>query len=473
MGEEEGSVTAGPGSVRSRLLGLSRPQQADAGLAHALAPLSYSPRTTAGRKSCRGPFCYPRTMPATTTSASSATARTPMSEGVVVAVLALLLGLQPVTTDLYLPALPAMTQGFGASMGQAQLTLTSLLLAFGLSQLVWGPLSDRFGRKPILLAGVTAFVAASLGCALATSMPALILWRALQGAAMGAGVMAARALVRDLYEPEAGARAMSRGLTGLGFIACASAPLGAFLSEASGWRFALGAILVFGVATLAMVVLRFEETLARPNPRALQPATVLATWKRILRNPTFWAYSCLASFTFAGLFTFLASSSFIFMDLLGVSRTHYGLLMFSMSAAYIAGTFLCRRLLVRYGLRRTVAIGGALSLAGGTGMGLLALAGLHSTWSILLPYYLFMLGHGIHQPCGQSGAVAPFPDAAGAASALNGFLMMVLAFGIGEWLGTRMDQTVYPLTNGVWLWGVGLAVVAWTLVQRHGEPRRG
>ncbi len=123
-------------------------------------------------------------------------------------------------------------------------------------------------------------------------------------------------------------------------------------------------------------------------------------------------------------------------------------------------------------MRRSVAIAGVLTLAGGTLMGALALAGLHNGWAIMLPYYLFMLAHGVHQPCGQSGAVGPFPQAAGAASALNGFLMMIAAFVVGGWLGRRLDGTVFALTNGVWFWSVCIAVVAWTLVQRYGEPRR-
>jgi len=121
----------------------------------------------------------------------------PRSQAMTVLLLALLLGLQPITTDLYLPALPAMAQGFNASMVQAQLTLTSLLLAFGTSQLVWGPLSDKWGRRPVLLGGIAVYLASAIGCVLAPSIEALIAARTLQGVAMGACVMAARAIVRD------------------------------------------------------------------------------------------------------------------------------------------------------------------------------------------------------------------------------------------------------------------------------------
>ncbi len=395
-----------------------------------------------------------------------------MSPALVVLVLSLLLGIQPVTTDLYLPALPSLTAGFGAPVSQAQLTLTILLLAFGVSQLLWGPLSDRYGRRPVLLVGLAAYTLASVGCVLAPSMAMLIAWRAVQGAAMGAAVMCGRAVVRDLYRPEAGARVMSRGLTGLGVIACISAPLGGLLADTLGWRFALAPLAVFGAIALAVVALRFEESLAQKNPLALRPAALLRTWWTILRNPTFVAWTVLSTASFAGLISFLASSSFVFTQVLGLSRAQYGLLLSSMAVAYISGTFLCRRLLARVGIRRTVAIAGALSLAGGTLVGVLAWAGLHNGWAIMLPFYLFMLAHGIHQPCGQSGAVAPFPHAAGAASALNGFLMTLAAFTVGGWVGWRLDGTVFTLTNGVWFWSAVIAVTAWTLVQVHGNPRR-
>jgi len=392
-----------------------------------------------------------------------------MSSALVVLILSLLLGLQPITTDLYLPALPALTEGFGATLAQAQLTLTAMLLSFGLSQLVWGPLSDRFGRRPILLWGLGAYVLASVASALAPSMELLIVARIVQGAAMGAGVMCARAIVRDLYRPVEGARMMSKGLTGLGVIACMSAPLGGLLSDWMNWRVALLVLTVFSVVTLAVVALRFEETLTQKNPQALQPATLLSTWAGILRHPTFWAFSALSTASYGGLFTFLASSSFIFIKVLQIPKPQYGLLMFTVSFAYILGTLICRRLLPRWGVRRTVAVAGGFTLAGGTLMGALALAGLHNGWAIMLPFYLFMLAHGVHQPCSQSGAVGPFPYAAGAASALNGFLMMAAAFVVGGWLGTHMDGTVMPLVYGVWFWSVVIAVSAWTLVQKHGK----
>ena len=391
-----------------------------------------------------------------------------MQSGLIILMLSLLLGLQPITTDLYLPALPALTTGFGAPMAQAQLTLSALLLAFGVSQLVWGPLSDRFGRRPVLLVGMSAYVLASLGSTLSGSMEMLIVWRTVQGAAMGAGVMSARAIVRDLYAPVEGARVMSKGLTGLGLLACLSAPLGGALSAWFNWRIALLAVAIFGAICLAVVGLKFKKTLAHKNLAALQPATVVRTWALILKHPTFLAFSLLSAASYGGLFTLLAASSFVFIQVLGLSTPMYGVVMFTNSLFYILGTFLCRYWLPRLGVRRAVALAGGLSLSGGTLMAALALAGWHNVWAILLPQCLFMLGHGIHQPCSQSGAIGPFPKSAGAASAMNGFFMMLAAFAMGGWLGAHLDGTVYPMVLGIWFWSVLLALTAWTLVQKYG-----
>lgn len=395
-----------------------------------------------------------------------------MGEGVAVLVLSALLGIQPITTDLYLPALPSLSTSLGASMTQAQLTLSALLIAFGLSQLVWGSLSDRFGRRPVLLAGLGAYTLAAIGSTLAPSMDALVLWRVLQGAAMGAAVSCARAIVRDLYHPAQGARVMSQALSGLGVLAVISGPLGGLMSDLFDWRAALAVLAVFGAATLALVAARMPETLPRHPGGPAAPA-LLRRWLQVLRHPTFVAYCVLSLASYAGVFVYLAASSFVFIQVLAVGKTNYGLLMAPVSISYLAGTFLCRRLLARFGLRHTVAIASALTLASGTAMGLSGLlgwaGGAHGAWFILLPMFGFMVGHGVHQPCAQTGAVGPFPHAAGSAAALNGFLMMLVAFIVGAWLGARMDGTVLPLTNGIWFWSVVIAVTGWTLVQRHGD----
>ncbi|WP_310628321.1 Bcr/CflA family efflux MFS transporter [Limnohabitans sp.] len=394
-----------------------------------------------------------------------------MSNTVIIVLLSMLLGIQPVATDLYLPALPAIKSEFGAELSHVQLTLSALLLAFGTSQLVWGPLSDRFGRRPILLWGLGAFTMAGLGCVMASSMQELIVWRALQGAAMGAVVMCARAIVRDLYTPEAGAGVMSKALTGLGFLACSSAPLGSLLTDLWSWHAALSLVMSFGAITWVIVALLFKETVHRKNPHALQVKVLAKTWWQILRHPTFVAFSCVSIGSYGGLFTFLASSAFVFIDLLGLARWEYGLLLFSMSFTYLLGTVLCRRLLARFGVTYTVAIGGVFSLVGGGLMAIHAWLGWQSVLSLMGPFYLFILAHSIHQSCGQSGAVGPFPKAAGAASALGGFLMMATAFATGLWLGVAKDGSALPMAQSIAFWSVITALSAWLLVLRRGGPR--
>lgn len=398
-----------------------------------------------------------------------------MSPTLVVLLLSLLMGLQPIATDLYLPSLPDLTRQLNGSMAQAQLTLTALLLGFGLSQLVWGPLSDRFGRRPVLIAGMSLFTLASVGATQVGSMDALIGWRCLQGLAMGASMMGARAVIRDLYQAADAARVMSKALGGLGLIACFSGPLGGWLAQHLGWRAALAGVALFGAVVLTMLLWRLQETLQQPDREALQPARLLTNWKLILRHPTFWCQAMISGFSFGGLFAFLSLSSFVLVGDFGLSQSAFGLVMFSMSLLYITGTFVCRRLLTRLGLRRTIAVAAALSLTGGLGLALGTWLELASTWAVALPFGFYIMAHGIHQPCAQTGSVAPFPQAAGAASAWSGCLAMVLAFGNGQTLGWLISHNwVTPrqaLGWGVLFWAVLVALNAWTAVQRYGEVR--
>ena len=380
--------------------------------------------------------------------------------------LALLLGLQPVTTDVYLPALPLLTRELGAGMDAAQLTMSALILAFGLAQMVWGPVADRIGRRPVLLAGLTLYTAASIGCVSAGSIEALIVWRVLQGAAMAAAVVCARAVLRDLYEPVQGAQVMALALTGLGVIALAGPLVGGAAAHLWGWRGALVMVAVAGVLTLAWVALRLPETLALPNPQATHLAPLLRTWGAIGRHPVFIAWALLVACTYGGLFTILAASSFIYIDVLGLSPTAYGAAMATGSLSYIVGTFVCRRWIQRHGLAGTVARGALFTLAAGALGAGLALAGVQAVWAVLLPQCLFLLGHGLHQPCGQAGVVAPFPAHAGAASALAGLMLALVACGVGLWLGEALDGSVRPLMLGLAFWSTATGIVAWTLVQK-------
>jgi DHA1 family bicyclomycin/chloramphenicol resistance-like MFS transporter len=386
-------------------------------------------------------------------------------------VLTLLLGLQPFTTDLYLPALPFITTAFTTPVAHAQLTLSALILAFGVSQLIWGPISDRYGRRPVLIAGLTLYGFSSLGAALSPDIEWLIGWRIFQGIAMGASVMCARALVRDLFDnPAHAARVLSRGLSGLGILACTAAPIGALLTAFLGWRSIFVFLALFSFGVLTLIVLRLDETLREPRTQSLHPGSLVRTWTEILSNHTFWSYALLQAATYSGLFVFLASSPFVFIEFFGLSATHYGAIMFSMSAFYIVGTLTCRRLLLRVSIRRTVMVGASCSLAGGSIMIILAILGFEAPWAILLPYYLFMVGHGINQPCAHSGVMGPFPHAAGAASALSSAVMVTGSFLVGLWLGQAMDGSPLPMALGIWFCGIAVAIFGWGFAARIRPP---
>ncbi len=383
--------------------------------------------------------------------------------------LALLLGLQPVTTDLYLPALPALTRSLGATLAAAQQTMAALLLAFGCGQLLWGPVADRVGRRPVLLWGLALYAAAGLGAALAGSIGTLVAWRALQGLGMAAAVVCSRALLRDLYEPRQGAQVMAWAMSGLGLIAIASPALGGLVTAAAGWRAALAIVAAIGVLTLAIVAWRLPETAPRLRPDATQPRVLLAAWRRIATHRVFVAWALLTSATYGGLFTMLAGSAFVYIDVLGLSPAAFGAVLGSGSLAYIAGTFVCRRWVRAYGPVGAVQRGAAFTVAGGLAMALPAALGIQSAWAIALPQCLYAIGHGVHQPCSQAAAVGPFPEHAGAASALAGFLIAAVAFGIAGWLGQALDGTVRPLVYGVAFWSLLTGAIAWTLVRRLGR----
>jgi DHA1 family bicyclomycin/chloramphenicol resistance-like MFS transporter len=427
----------------------------DAGIVHCSNPTGGAAR----------PVNLDRMLPA------AAAVRPPLvAHGLAAFALSLLLGLQPVTTDVYLPALPMLTAALGAPMSAAQLTMSALMLAFGVAQLFWGPAADRFGRRPVLLWGLGLHCAASVGAALAGSIEALIVWRALQGAAMAAAIVCARAIVRDLYEPVEGAQVLALALTGLGLIALLGPLVGGAASALWGWRSALAVVAVVVAFTLAFVALRLPETAPHLNPRATQWRPLLRSWREIAGHRVFRAWALLVACTYGGLFTVLAASSFIYIDVLGMTPTAYGLAMALGSLTYLCATLVCRRWIARHGLAATVRRGGWFTLAGGAAAALLAAAGVQTVWAVLLPQCLFLFGHGMHQPCGQTGAVAPFPRAAGTASALAGFLLALVAFGVGRWLGVALDGSTRPLAFGLAFGSLATCAVAWTLVQRL-EPQ--
>ncbi len=400
---------------------------------------------------------------------SSSAVLAAMSPDRVVLLLSFMLGIQPITTDLYLASLPAIGRELGANMAQLQLTLTALLLSFGLSQLIWGPISDRVGRRPVVLWGLALYSFAAWMSVMSAQIEALILWRAFQGIAMGAVVMSARAIVRDLYDPQEGAKAMSKGLSGLGVFALLSPILGGWLTSAGGWPWALAALGSFGVLALSLSFFLLKETLISERRITGGQLISLTQWSRIVRNRSFQAFALQSSCAYGVLFTYLATSPFVFIQKFGLSGVSYGALLACSSLSYLSGTFFCRWMLKRHALHRVAALGGILTATGAWLTVAVAAWGHAVWWHLAAPIMIMIFAHGIHQPIGQSASVGPFPREAGTASALNGFAMMLSAFLMGQWLGMRFDGSIEPLVNGLAFWGSALALTCWTWVQRHGR----
>ncbi len=381
-----------------------------------------------------------------------------------------LLGLQPIVTDLFLPALPDIRSKLEASASLTQWTMSGLMMAFGIGQLLWGPVSDRFGRRPVLIASLLMLIVAAVGSSSSDSMPVLVAWRVAQGASLAAVIMCGRAIVRDLYEPSEGAMVMSRAMSVLAVMAIMSPAVGGLLTHMLGWRAALLGVAVITAIALAVVVLRWPET-ATPNPRAMDIGPYFKQLAQIAGHPGFRAYTLLVAATYGGLFVFLSASAFVYVGWLGLSPAAYGGVMALTSLAYLAGTAFCRHLIPRHGVARSVRIGSFGTLVAAIAMAAVAWSDVRNVAALLAPQLLYHFAHGIHQPCGQAGAVAGFPRAAGVASSLAGFTMSAAAVMTGLWLGQTLDGTPRPMLWGVAGWALVTALVGLTLVQWHGHDQ--
>lgn len=406
----------------------------------------------------------PRNTPSGT-AAPSAASLTPGSDRRYIVLLALLLGAQPVATDLYLPALPALK----AELGNPALTLTALMLAFGLAQIVWGPISDRQGRKPVLIAGAIGYALASFAAAMVDAMSLLVTCRVVQGIAMAALIVCARATVRDLYPPIDGMRVLSKGLSGLGFIALASPLVGAAVATVTPWRGSLVAIGVFGVVALVWVLVHFEESLS-PEARAVARGAPKGALRKVLRGPKFRAWTALATASYCTLFGFLLGSSFVYMNVFGFSALGCGLVLAANCVAYIASTYYCRWLLARHAPDRTVKIASLWSIGGGLAVLVLSLAWQPNAAVMIVGQCLFSIGHGVNQPCSQAGAIGDYPEHAGRAASLSGATMMIGAFLTGQALAPFLGTSAWPLILSNAIGGVLVFAIAWTVVPKAYRP---
>jgi len=368
-----------------------------------------------------------------------------MPASVLIWLIAGCLMLQPLSTDLYLASLPHLATYFTATPAAVQQTLSLFVIGFGAAQLVAGPLSDRYGRRPVLMGGMATYLAASLACALAPSLSVLVFGRFVQAAGACTGVVVARAIVRDVYTPAQGARALAKAQSLLTLAPIFGPVLGSYLQVGFGWRAAFVAQVVF-CALLAWAIWRkFEETNTGKNPDATRVRGLLAAYALILRTPAFWAYTLPGSLSYAAIFTFLAGASFVLIRVLGVATENYGYCHGFGVVGYLCGTLICRHLLGRIGIERTFRTGLTLSLFSAVFFVGLALAGFSHWLVVVLAMFLTMCSQGINFACAQAGAVAPFPKQAGTAAGMMGAITMLAAWPAGAIVGASFDGSLMPL----------------------------
>ena len=363
-------------------------------------------------------------------------------------VLVLIIGflmLQPLSTDLYLASLPHLATVFNVPASTVQLTLSMFVAGFGSAQLVIGPLSDRHGRRPVLITGLGLYVGASLLCAAAPGIDLLIAARFLQALGCCSAIIIARAIVRDAYAPSDGAGVIARASSWLSLAPLLGPILGSYLQVTFGWRAAFVVHAILGACLLGAVMLRLPETNAYKNPRATELAGLFENFRLVLGARAFWANALPGALSYGAIFAFISGSSLALIKVLQVPTARFGYCFAFGVSGYLGGTILCRHLLPRFGQAATRRIGGTASLAAGA-LFLAALALGAGHWTLVVTaMFLTMGAHGINFPIAQSGAVTPFPQQAGTAAGLMGALAMAVAFLVGTVTGATFDGTLYPL----------------------------
>ena len=368
------------------------------------------------------------------------------------ALTALLAGLSavgPLTTDMYLPSLPDIARALGASTAQVQLTISTYLIGFAVGQVVYGPVSDRHGRKPVLLAAIALYCVASLACALATSIDMLIAARALQALGGSGGIVLARAMVRDLYSGTRAGRELSL-IGAVMALAPVLAPVaGGALQTGFGWRSVFFILVAAGVMGAALVWWMLPETLAQRAADPVSPSSIARSYRVVARNPAYLAYLGLATASFAGLFAWISGTSFVLQNLYGLSPFAFGLAFAVGSIGYMAGSMLSAQLTRWFGLDGIIGIGGVLVAAGGLGMTAAVALGFTSAASLVVPMAVYLAGMGMVLPQSLAGAMTPFPERAGAASSLLGFIQQSVAAVCGAIVGVLLGQSAWPLAASV------------------------
>ncbi len=384
---------------------------------------------------------------------------------IVIILLTLLVAMGAISTDIYLPSLPSIAAEFSTDTASVQLTLSIFMIAFAVSQLVYGPLSDQFGRRPVLLGGMSLYLVASTGCAMADSIETLILARFLQALGACSGPVVARAIVRDVFGRERSAKVMAYMGTAMALAPVLGPIAGGFLQVWFGWQANFAVMAALGGLSLVGVLLLLRETNTNRNAGAAKPSRVLRNYGGLARDRGYIGYVLCSAFAFCGLFSFISASSFVFIGLLGLAPNIYGMCFAAVAGGFMAGTFFAGRLTTRLGIDPLVRVGTAVTMAAGSLMIALLWFGFLSVGSILIPMIAFMVGFGLLHPNAMAGAIGPHASRAGAASALLGFIQLGSAALVGVAVGHTLGDSAMPMVLAIFLSGVACFAAYSSLVR--------
>jgi DHA1 family bicyclomycin/chloramphenicol resistance-like MFS transporter len=353
----------------------------------------------------------------------------------------------PVSIDIFLPSLPDMTRVFATDVSHVQMTMSVFIAGFAIAQLVLGPLSDRYGRRKVILAAIALYFLASLASLAARSIETLILARLVQSFGACAGPVLSRAIVRDAFPKDKAAQTLAL-MAAIFTIAPALAPIfGGWLHTFFDWRANFVVMVIFGAALFVGVWFKLPETNLHPDRNALKPSRMLHNYARLFGHGAFLGYSLMISFVFSGMFCFISVGSFVLIDVLGVKPEHFGFCFALVVCGTLVGNLLTARLSHRFSLGRLIGAGAIVALLAGTALTSLSVAHVETVAAVIGPMIGVFLAAGLVIPSGIAAAIAPHGRIAGSASALLGFIQMAMAAGASWVVGRLHDGTTLPMTT--------------------------